>query len=87
VHVDPATGMAAVFATADHDTPFAYFMRTTGKPEHCAPGEPLTYAGIEVYRIGPGGEFDIGRWQGEGGIAYTLGAEDGTLVSSRESAY
>jgi len=87
VHLDTKTGIATVFATADHETPFAWFMRTTGKPELCGPGEPLTYSNIEVYRIGPGGSFDIGKWQGENGISYTLGAENGKLVSSRESAY
>jgi cyanophycinase len=87
VHVDPHTGIATVFTTADHETPFAYFMRTTGKPELCRPGQPLTYRNIEVYRIGPGGSFNIGEWQGENGISYTLGAENGKLVTSRESAY
>lgn len=87
VHVDTQTGNATVYATADHETPFAYFMRSTGKPEQCIAGQPLTYKNIEVYRIGPGGTFDIGEWHGEGGIAYTLGAENGVLVSSRESAY
>ncbi|MCJ7556108.1 MAG: cyanophycinase [Gammaproteobacteria bacterium] len=87
VHVDPETGIARVFATADHETPYAYFMRSSGKPERCSPGEPLTFRNIQVYRIGPGGSFDIGQWSGEGGISYTLGAEDGKLVSSRESAY
>jgi cyanophycinase-like exopeptidase len=87
VHIDPETGTAVVFATADHETPFAYFMRTTGDPEQCIAGQPLTYRNIEVYRIGPGGSFDIGEWRGEGGTSYTLGAEDGKLISSRESAY
>ena len=87
VHVDPQTGQATVYATADHETPYAYFMRTTGKPEQCAAGLPLTYRNIEVYRIGPGGTFDIGEWRGDGGISYTLAAEDGKLVSSRDSAY
>ena len=87
VHVDPATGVATVHATADHETPFAYFMRGDGKPEQCLPGKPLTYRNIQVYRIGPDGSFNIGEWRGEDGISYTLGAEDGKLVSSRESAY
>lgn len=87
VHLDTQTGIATVFATPDHETPFAYFMRTTGKPELCSPGQALSYRNIEVYRIGPGGSFNIGAWQGENGISYTLGAENGTLVSSRESAY
>lgn len=87
IHVDPQTGKAVVFATEDHETPFAYFLRTTGRPEQCVPGEPLTYSNIEVYRIGPGGSFDLGEWQGEGGIHYTLSAEEGELISSRDSAY
>lgn len=87
VHVDPATGIATVHATPDHETPFAYFMRSVGKPEQCLPGKPLTYRNIQVYRLGQEGSFNIGEWHGEGGISYTLGAEEGKLVSSRESAY
>jgi cyanophycinase-like exopeptidase len=87
LHVNPATGEATVFATPDHETPFVYFMRTTGKPEQCIAGRPLTYRDIEVYRIGPGGTFNIGEWRGTDGISYTLNAEEGELVSSRESAY
>jgi len=88
VHVDPKTGIARVFATADHETPYAYFMSTRGRPENCKPGEKLTYRDIDVYRLGPGeGSVDIGKWQGDGGISYTLGAENGELVSSRDSFY
>ena len=87
VHIDPVSGKAQVFSTVDHETPFAYFMRTSGKPEHCVAGEPLTFRDIDVYRIGPGGSFDIDAWQGKGGISYKLGVEAGTLVSSRESFY
>jgi len=87
VHVDPDTGKATVFATADHETPFVWFMRTSGRPEQCVAGKPLSYKNIDVYRIGPGGSFDIGKWRGEDGISYTLGAEDGKLISSRESVY
>lgn len=87
VHVDPETGIARVFTTTDHETPYAYFMRSTGKPEHIVPGEPLTFGNIQVYRIGPEGSFNIGEWHGQDGIGYTLGAEEGALVSSRDSAY
>jgi hypothetical protein len=31
----------------------------------------------EPHRVGPGGSFNIGEWQGEGGISYKLNAEDG----------
>lgn len=36
VHIDPATGIAEVFATAKHPTPNAYFMSLTEPPQRCA---------------------------------------------------
>jgi cyanophycinase-like exopeptidase len=87
VHIDPASGMAEVFATADHPTPYAYFMSATGPPLHCKAGEPLTTAPIAVYRLAPGGRFDLAAWRGDGGVAYELRAEGGVLHSSRESNY
>lgn len=87
VHVDPATGIAEVFATADHPTPYAYFMVTTGPPTACEREKPLTTGAVSVYRLGPGGRFDLRRWEGSGGLAYELTARDGVLHSSRESNY
>jgi cyanophycinase-like exopeptidase len=87
LHVDPATGTAEVFATADHPTPYVYFMTPRGAPALCAPGKPLASGPVDLYRIGPGGRFDLRAWQGSGGIAYTLEAKDGVLLSSRESNY
>jgi cyanophycinase len=87
LHIDPATGVAEVFTTGDHETPYVYFMRTTGTPEVCEPGVPLTFRDVEVYRVGPGGRFDLDAWRGEGGIGYTLRAEAGVLVSSRGEIY
>ena len=87
VHVDPATGIAEVFATADHPTPYVYFMRTTGPPVSCEPGKPLTTRAIAVYRVGPGGRFDLSRWEGTDGVGYELTARDGVLHSSRQSNY
>ena len=87
LHIDPVTGIATVFATADHETPFVYFMRTPGKPEVCVSGEPLTFRNIEVYRIDSNGSFDLGRWQGTGGIGYTLSVMNGKLSSSRDRIY
>jgi len=87
VHVDPQTMTAQVFATRDHPTPYAYFMRTIGKPQRCAAGQPLTFENVSVYRIAPGGRFDLAKWQGQNGIAYTLSAVDGVLKSSRGGAY
>lgn len=87
LHVDPATGMAEVFATADHPTPFVYFIAPAARPLQCKEGVPLTTGAIAVYRLGPGGQFDIVNWSGEGGVAYELRVESGVLRSLRESNY
>jgi cyanophycinase-like exopeptidase len=87
LHIDPKDGTAEVFATAKHATPYVYFMRPTLAPERCEPGQPLTFRNVEVYRIGPGGRFDLAAWQGSGGISYRLSAEAGVLSSSRDAIY
>jgi cyanophycinase-like exopeptidase len=87
LHIDPASGTARVFATATHETPYVYFLRTAGPPDSCVSGKPLTVADVEVYRIGPHGTFDIDTWTGRNGIAYTLSVEQGILTSSRGDAY
>ena len=79
--------MARVFATPDHATPYAYFMVPQGPPKSCEAGKPLTSSAISVYRLGAGGHFDLRRWEGTGGIAYQLRAENGVLQSSRENNY
>jgi cyanophycinase-like exopeptidase len=87
LHIDPATGNAEVLATADHPTPYVYFLRPSEPPERCEPGQPLTFRNVDVYRIGPGGRFDLRGWNGTGGISYRLSAEAGQLHSSGESPY
>lgn len=87
LHIDPATGVAQVFATADHETPYVYFMRTSRSPEVCEAGAPLTFGDVEIYRIGPGGTFDLNHWSGDGGISYSLSVDAGALVSSRDEIY
>ena len=87
LHVDPTTGAAQVFTTPTHPTPFVYFLTTPGPPEICEPGIPLTFRNVAVYRIGPGNSFDLTRWRGTGGIAYTLTVEAGALSSSRGEIY
>jgi cyanophycinase len=87
LHVDPGDGTAEVLATPTHPTPYVYFLGTPGPPEVCEPKTPLTYRNVSVYRIGPGGTFDVDRWQGTGGISYTLTAEAGVLSSSRGEVY
>jgi cyanophycinase-like exopeptidase len=87
LHVDPSDGKAEVLSTPSHTTPYVYFLRTPGPPEVCLPGTPLTYRNVAVYRIGPGGTFDLDTWRGTGGISYTLTAEAGVLTSSRGAIY
>jgi cyanophycinase-like exopeptidase len=62
---------------------FVYFLRTTETPRVCESGKPLTLRGISVYRAGNSARFDVKRWRGEGGIAYTLSVEDGVVKSSQ----
>ena len=87
LHVNPVDGTAEVFSTPKHPTPYVYFLRTTGSAEVCRPNLPLTYREISVYRIRPGGKFDLDSWSGSGGIAYTLTARTGVLSSSRKEIY
>ena len=63
-------------------------MSATEPPQRCERGKPLTMRNVNVYRIKPGsGRFDLPAWKGQGGIAYTLSAEDGKLTSSRGEIY
>ena len=87
LHVDPESGRAEVFATADHATPHVYFMDADRPPEHCEAGEPLVFRDVAVYRLAPGGSFDLDDWRGTGGLAYRLSAEHGVLRSSRGATY
>jgi cyanophycinase len=85
--VNPDDGSAEVVSTKRHRTPFIYFLRTPGPPEVCRDKTPLTYRNVAVYRIGPGGTFDLDTWSGAGGTAYTLSAIEGVLTSSRGEIY
>jgi cyanophycinase len=62
---------------------FAYFLRTTEAPRVCEAGKPLSFRGISVYRIASSGRFDVKRWRGDGGTAYTLSVEDGAIHSTQ----
>jgi cyanophycinase len=87
LHVDPANGTTEVFSTPTHPTPYVYFLSTPGPPEVCEPGTALTFRNVAVYRVGPGGGFDLDRWRGTSGVRYTLTAEAGALTSSRGEIY
>lgn len=87
VVINPVGNTIEVLATSDHPTPYVYFMRRSGQAEVCQPGVPLTYRNVTIYRISPGGTFDLDTWTGTGGISYTLTAEAGVLSSSNGSIY
>lgn len=68
----------------------AYFLQAPGAPAVCSPGMPLTYENVAVYRLRAGaGRFNLGRWSGSGGTAYTVSAINGVLTSTQPggSAY
>ena len=85
--INPAGNTISVIATPTHPTPYVYFLRRSGPAEICQSGVPLTYRNVTVYRISPGGTFDLDTWNGTGGISYTLSAEAGVLSSSNGSIY
>lgn len=76
-------GRATVVANAGNAAPFAYFASAPGIPQVAAPKTPLTYLDVGLYRIGPGGAFDLGRWSGSGGTAYSVSATAGVLSSTQ----
>jgi cyanophycinase-like exopeptidase len=62
----------------------AYFLQAPGAPAVCSPGTPLTYENVAVYRLRAGtGRFNLGRWSGNGGTAYTVSAVNGVLTSTQ----
>lgn len=88
LHVDPLTGVGTVFATADHPTPFVWFLSTTGAPEVCKPGTPLGVDRVDVIRVGRGRRFDLTRWRADGqGVDYALSVRAGAISSSRGGIY
>lgn len=60
-----------------------YFLRPPGRPEVCKSRTPLTYRNVSVYRIAGSATFNLSTWSGNGGAAYTLSAEAGTLTSTQ----
>lgn len=61
----------------------AYFLLTPGSPELCQDRTPLTYRNISVYRVSGAATFNLIKWTGRGGTAYTLSVENGAVTSSQ----
>lgn len=65
----------------------AYFLLADHVPEVCQPSTPLTYSHVPVYKIQPGGTFNLLTWQGSGGAHYYLSVGNGIISSSTGSIY
>lgn len=87
IHLDPMTGFAEIFATSEHETPYAYFISTTEAAAVCKPDTPLTMHNISVYRVSPGATFNVNTWHGTGGLSYSFDVVEGELKSSRGDIY
>jgi len=87
VHVDPVTGDVTVHATPTHETPYVYFLEQDTAAAVCEPGRPLSGVTTSVYRLAPGGTFNLRRWSGNGGLAYELTVEQGVTYSSKDGIY
>lgn len=61
----------------------AYFYQVGQPPEVCQRKQPLTIHNISVYRAPTGTHFDLAAWQGQGGTAYSLNVERGTVQSTQ----
>jgi len=61
----------------------AYFLRPTRGPKVCERNQPLTFRKISVYRAPAGAHFDVVRWRGTGGAAYSLSVEKGKIESTQ----
>lgn len=61
-----------------------YFLQAPGGPQVCQPNTPLTYQNISVFRISAAnGKFNVPKWNGTGGTAYTVSANSGVLSSTQ----
>jgi cyanophycinase len=73
-----AAGNASVVGSST-----VYFMQAPGAPQVCQSKTPLTYDNVSVYRINASGTFNLARWSGKGGTAYTVSADAGVLSSNQ----
>lgn len=60
-----------------------YFLQSTVPPSVCQPRTPVTFQNVSSYRINSSGSFNLSRWSGSGGTAYSLSATAGVLSSTQ----
>lgn len=89
---DPAVGIGVDEATAlvvdpdGHGTVLGsgrvYVLHSGGTPAVCAPGQPLTYEGLELYRLDPGDTLALPGATTDDAVPIALGASAGVLEPS-----
>lgn len=72
------TGAATMVGTGA-----AYFLQAPGPAQVIVDGTPLTYLNIGVYKVPQGGTFNFSTWTGNGGVAYTLNVNNGSVTSTQ----
>jgi cyanophycinase len=67
----------------------AYFLEASKLPAICRRKTPLHFSGVSVFRIPPGGTFDVQSWKGPAGETYSLSVNHGAVTPSppRKSPY
>lgn len=61
----------------------AYFLSAGGPAEVCQAKTPLTYSNVAIYKVSSGGGFNLGSWNGYGGLSYAVSATAGVLSSTQ----
>lgn len=80
--VDPVSGAATI--VGDDRSSYVgtvYLLSAHGAPSVIEKGKPLSFAGIDAYRltVGKNNSFDLAAWKGEGGVAYRIDVNDGRI--------
>ncbi|MGC2528783.1 MAG: cyanophycinase, partial [Candidatus Acidiferrum sp.] len=57
----------------------AYFLEAKNLPEVCRRKTPLSFSGITVRRVPPGGMFNVKDWKGSAGDEYQIASVNGKL--------
>ncbi len=57
----------------------AYFLEAKKPPEVCQRKTPLSFSGITVRRVPPGGMFNVKDWKGSAGDEYQIASVNGKL--------
>ncbi|MDX2178671.1 MAG: cyanophycinase [Bryobacteraceae bacterium] len=58
----------------------AWFLKPTVNPTVCQSRTPLTFTGVQLYRVRKTGSFDVASWTGAGGTAETVNVNNGVLT-------